>query len=132
MDLLIIYTILANLYLLTCLLIYMSHTLISFLGMSKSFVVKPQNLTVSESETALFKCKIKRSRPNAKITWSKEGKNTDLTLNSRFVVFPSGSLEILGVMSSDGGNYICKATNEELGRSITAKATLTVTPGNWP
>jgi hypothetical protein len=110
----------------------MSCTSISFLGMSKSFVVKPQNLTVSESETALFKCKIKRSRPNAKITWSKEGKNTDLTLNSRFVVFPSGSLEILGVMSSDGGNYICKATNEELGRSITAKATLTVTPGNWP
>ena len=99
--------------------------------MSRSFAVKPQNLTVNQGETALFECKIKRSRPNAKITWSKEGKNTDVTLNFRFSVFPSGFLEILGVMSSDAGSYICKATNEELGKSITAKATLTITPGNY-
>ena len=100
-------------------------------GMSKSFAVTPQDLTVSEGETALFECAIKRSRPEAKITWSKEGKNTDLTLNFRFVVFPSGTLEILSVMKSDAGNYICKATNEELGKSITAKATLTITQGNY-
>jgi hypothetical protein len=99
--------------------------------MSKSFAVTPQNLTVSEGETALFECKIKRSRPEAKIKWSKEGKNTDLTLNFRFVIFPSGTLEILSVMQSDAGSYICKATNEEMGRSMTAKATLTITSGNY-
>ena len=99
--------------------------------MSKSFAVTPQNLTVGEGETALFECGIKRSRPEAKITWSKEGKNTDLTLNFRFVVFPSGTLEILSVISSDAGSYICKATNEEMRKSITAKATLTITPGNY-
>ena len=96
-------------------------------GLSKSFATTPQNVTVSQSGTAFFECRIKRSRPEAKITWSKEGKNTDLTLNPRFVVFPSGTLEIGGVMQSDAGNYICKATNKELRRSVTAKATLTVT-----
>ena len=99
--------------------------------MSKSFAITPQDLTVSEGETALFECAIKRSRPEATITWSKEGKNTDLTLNFRFVVFPSGTLEILSVMKSDGGSYICKATNKDLGKSITAKATLTITAGNY-
>lgn len=102
---------------------------IGFPGMSKSFSEMPQDLTVSEGDTAWFKCELKRSRPAAKITWSKEGKNTDLSLNFRFVVFPSGILEILSVMPSDAGNYICKATNEELGKYITAKAKLTITPG---
>lgn len=103
------------------------------LGLSKAFAVAPQSMTVREGDTVFFECKIKRSVPEAKITWSMEGRNTDLTLNFRFVVFPSGTLEILSVLKSDAGNYICKASNEKTGRtSVATTSTLTVTPGTVP
>lgn len=85
-----------------------------FSAMSKSFAIVPQNVTLNEDETAFFECKIKRSHPEAKVTWKKVGKNTDLALNFRFVVFPSGILEILSVMASDAGTYECEVTNEVL------------------
>lgn len=97
--------------------------------MSKSFAVNPKDVTVNEGETAMFQCEVKRSRPDAKITWTKEGKNTDLTMNFRFVVYPSGTLEILSVLKSDEGNYICTANNDVVGKTLTAKAALTIKQG---
>ena len=84
---------------------------------------------MNQGGTAFFKCQVKRSRPAAKISWSLEGKNTVLTLNFRFVVLPSGTLEIRSVMASDAGVYVCKATNEMTGKSVRASAVLTVEPG---
>lgn len=98
-------------------------------AMSRAFAQKPSDLTVNEGETAFFRCQSKRSRPPAKITWSMEGKNTDLTLNPRFVVLPSGILEIRSVMASDAGAYVCKATNEKRRKFSTAKAVLIVKRG---
>ena len=97
--------------------------------MSKSFSERPSDLVVNEGATAIFKCQLKRCRPPAKITWSIAGRNTDPTLNSRFVVLPSGVLEIQSVMRSDAGDYVCKATNEKTGKFVEDQANLTVNLG---
>lgn len=77
--------------------------------MSRIFSVEPEPMTVEKGGNAYFYCQI-QAIPSANITWQLN--NKDLPQNSsRYLLLPSGAIQIIGVTEFDAGNYRCVATN---------------------
>ncbi|XP_069481213.1 immunoglobulin superfamily DCC subclass member 4 isoform X2 [Ambystoma mexicanum] len=72
------------------------------------FHQQPEPQTVWENGLAHFECRIE-GLPVPVITWEKDQES--LPTDTRFIVFPSGILQIVDVQLSDAGTYRCLASN---------------------
>ena len=85
-----------------------------------SLLQRPVKTTVSESQTAILKCRA-NGNPSPKVTWSKLSSSLPV---GRHVVESSGALIVRDVRLGDEGIYSCRAEN--LLGSVNATAKLTV------
>ena len=88
----------------------------------------PDNLTVTEKQSAYFKCRYKQTRPPLTVfTWRfKDRQNVIRTLSKTDTPGNSESgLGISSVMRSNAGTYACMVENE-FGKAFSNPATLTV------
>ncbi|XP_063605613.1 protogenin B-like [Penaeus indicus] len=81
--------------------------------MTKSFVLKPSNVSVVEGESVRLTCQID-SEPPATFTWTLD--QQPLPQDDRYATFNSGVLHINGVQRTNAGIYRCLATNSVAGK----------------
>ncbi|XP_063819206.1 peroxidasin homolog [Pseudophryne corroboree] len=74
----------------------------------QQFTVAPSDQTLTEGQDAQFACSAS-GQPVPVITWTKAG--GELPNDGRFLILPSGTLQILRVVLQDGGQYECHATS---------------------
>lgn len=89
------------------------------------FSLLPEDQTVTEGNTAVFRCQTSGA-PRPAITWRR---GTQVLASGsvqipRFSLLQSGSLQIQPISSQDSGEYTCFASNSE--STINSTATLTV------
>ncbi|XP_006812053.1 protogenin A-like [Saccoglossus kowalevskii] len=93
-----------------------------FIASMSRFLEDPQPVTASLKGVARFRCYLD-SIPQADISWEKD--RLPIPFNNRFVVLPSGVLQIHDIQESDAANYRCIAVNIANKRR-SAEAPLTV------
>ncbi|NP_001164715.1 protogenin precursor [Saccoglossus kowalevskii] len=105
---------------------------VATLSKFQSHLQNPKPVTASLGGVARFECHVD-SLPPAVISWEKD--KDPIPSNNRFVVLPSGVLQIHNIQESDAANYRCIAVNiANKRRSAEAPLTVqsTMPPTNEP
>lgn len=81
-------------------------------GIAKSYTEDPQSQEVPLGGVARFHCEI-QSTPPPFYLWQKEDRK-QIREGPRYIILPSGTLQLLDVRQEDAGDYRCSATGGEL------------------
>lgn len=98
-----------------------------FFSVAPEISKHPRNITIVKGENVIFSCSV-LGNPTPSVVWTKNGKDLNVTANSRLTVSSKNnnhSLEITEVDLLDSGQYLCVGNNSVY-RSSSSAATLTV------